>query len=330
MLFRSSLNSILGVILLNGIAVNNSIIMVDFIRRLHGIGHPPRDAAARGARSARALVGGGSVARSAAHSPPEPRLQGSPMDRRGWRRRLHDTSWVFNLGADVYAWFTSQSTWRASCARLAKGLPTQRGLLVAPPKSGKTVMLQHVAHAIASNHPDVVLIGEMRDLETIRLALTAAETGHLVFGTLHTSSAARTLDRVLDVGSFLRKDHPLLAQRIRQAVRKGGQVMSLHAVHDDWAIPVAASITAAPSDWVQSLANVAGYVVSGLNVQNLPAGSFGYIWLPALAVIAVASFLVAPLGARAAHALPVGKLKRVFASILYVLAAYMLWKGLSS
>src|SRR5882672_4953811 len=47
--------------------------------------------------------------------------------------------------------------------------------------------------------PDVVLVGEMRDLETIRLALTAAETGHLVFGTLHTSSAAKTIDRVVDV-----------------------------------------------------------------------------------------------------------------------------------
>ena len=47
--------------------------------------------------------------------------------------------------------------------------------------------------------PDVVLVGEMRDLETIRLALTAAETGHLVFGTLHTSSAAKTIDRIVDV-----------------------------------------------------------------------------------------------------------------------------------
>jgi len=47
--------------------------------------------------------------------------------------------------------------------------------------------------------PDIVLVGEMRDLETIRLALTAAETGHLVFGTLHTSSAAKTIDRVIDV-----------------------------------------------------------------------------------------------------------------------------------
>jgi twitching motility protein PilT len=47
--------------------------------------------------------------------------------------------------------------------------------------------------------PDAILVGEMRDLETIRLALTAAETGHLVFGTLHTASAAKTIDRIIDV-----------------------------------------------------------------------------------------------------------------------------------
>ena len=47
--------------------------------------------------------------------------------------------------------------------------------------------------------PDIILVGELRDLETIRLALTAAETGHLVFGTLHTSSAAKTIDRIVDV-----------------------------------------------------------------------------------------------------------------------------------
>ena len=47
--------------------------------------------------------------------------------------------------------------------------------------------------------PDVILVGEMRDLETIRLAMSAAETGHLVFGTLHTSSAAKTVDRIIDV-----------------------------------------------------------------------------------------------------------------------------------
>ncbi|WP_197329726.1 type IV pilus twitching motility protein PilT [Ralstonia syzygii] len=54
--------------------------------------------------------------------------------------------------------------------------------------------------------PDVVLVGELRDLETIRLALTAAETGHLVFATLHTSSAAKTIDRVVDVFPSEEKD----------------------------------------------------------------------------------------------------------------------------
>jgi twitching motility protein PilT len=56
--------------------------------------------------------------------------------------------------------------------------------------------------------PDVILVGELRDIETIQLALTAAETGHLVFGTLHTSSAAKTIDRVIDV--FPAGDKPLI------------------------------------------------------------------------------------------------------------------------
>ncbi|HSX92441.1 MAG TPA: sulfite exporter TauE/SafE family protein [Hydrogenophaga sp.] len=78
-----------------------------------------------------------------------------------------------------------------------------------------------------------------------------------------------------------------------------------------------------------ALANAAGYVVSGQGVANLPANSVGYIYVPALVVIACASVLMAPLGVRAAHALPIASLKRVFAGILYLLAAYMLWKGLS-
>ncbi|WP_407692537.1 sulfite exporter TauE/SafE family protein [Ramlibacter aquaticus] len=76
-------------------------------------------------------------------------------------------------------------------------------------------------------------------------------------------------------------------------------------------------------------ANVTGYIIAGQSLQGLPAGSFGYIWLPALAVIAIGSVVTAPLGARAAHALPVARLKRIFASILYLLAAYMLYKGLA-
>ena len=70
--------------------------------------------------------------------------------------------------------------------------------------------------------------------------------------------------------------------------------------------------------------------VGGQSVDGLPAASLGYIWLPALAVIATCSVMTAPLGARAAHQLPVKQLKRVFASLLFVLAAYMLWKGVSA
>jgi uncharacterized membrane protein YfcA len=65
-------------------------------------------------------------------------------------------------------------------------------------------------------------------------------------------------------------------------------------------------------------------------VEGLPADAFGYIWLPALGVIALCSVFTAPLGAKAAHKLPVKQLKRVFAIVLYLLAAYMLYKGLSS
>jgi uncharacterized membrane protein YfcA len=79
-----------------------------------------------------------------------------------------------------------------------------------------------------------------------------------------------------------------------------------------------------------AVANVAGYIISGQNVPNLPEYSFGYLWLPALVIIASTSVFMAPLGASAAHRLPVKQLKRVFASILYLLAAYMLYKGLSA
>ena len=75
------------------------------------------------------------------------------------------------------------------------------------------------------------------------------------------------LDRAFVVGSFLRKDHPLFALRIRQALRHGGMLLNLHAVQDDWAMPVAASITAAPAAWVQCLADVAGCIASAKGVQ---------------------------------------------------------------
>ncbi len=68
--------------------------------------------------------------------------------------------------------------------------------------------------------PDVILVGELRDLETIRLALTAAETGHMVFGTLHTSSAPKTIDRVIDVFPAAEKEmvRSMLSESIRAVI----------------------------------------------------------------------------------------------------------------
>ncbi len=62
-----------------------------------------------------------------------------------------------------------------------------------------TLSFQNALRSALREDPDAILVGEMRDLETIRLALSAAETGHMVFGTLHTSSAAKTIDRIVDV-----------------------------------------------------------------------------------------------------------------------------------
>ena len=81
--------------------------------------------------------------------------------------------------------------------------------------------------------PDIILVGEMRDLETIRLALTAAETGHLVFGTLHTTSAAKTIDRVVDVFPAAEKEmvRSMLSESLQAVIsqtllkrRHGGRV----------------------------------------------------------------------------------------------------------
>lgn len=65
--------------------------------------------------------------------------------------------------------------------------------------SSHTKSFANALRAALREDPDIILVGEMRDLETIQLAMTAAETGHLVFGTLHTNSAAKTIDRIIDV-----------------------------------------------------------------------------------------------------------------------------------
>lgn len=77
-----------------------------------------------------------------------------------------------------------------------------------------------------------------------------------------------------------------------------------------------------------ALAGTLSNIYFGMHVPNLPSGSLGFIYLPALLVVSLASVTTAPLGARTAHALPVKSLKKVFALVLYLLAAYMLYKAL--
>ena len=86
--------------------------------------------------------------------------------------------------------------------------------------------------------PDIILVGEMRDLETIRLALTAAETGHLVFGTLHTTSAAKTIDRIIDVfpGEEKSMVRSMLSESMRAVIsqtlmkKNGGGRIAAHEI----------------------------------------------------------------------------------------------------
>jgi twitching motility protein PilT len=83
-----------------------------------------------------------------------------------------------------------------------------------------TLSFANALRSCTREDPDTVLVGEMRDLETIRLALTAAETGHLVFGTLHTSSAAKTVDRIVDVFPAAEKEmvRAMLSESLRAVI----------------------------------------------------------------------------------------------------------------
>ncbi len=83
-----------------------------------------------------------------------------------------------------------------------------------------TMSFSNALRSALREDPDVILVGEMRDLETIRLALTGAETGHLVFGTLHTSSAAKTIDRIIDVFPAEEKDmvRAMLSESLRAVI----------------------------------------------------------------------------------------------------------------
>ncbi len=116
--------------------------------------------------------------------------------------------------------------------------PSKRCLINQREVHRDTLGFNEALRSALREDPDVILVGEMRDLETIRLALTAAETGHLVFGTLHTSSAAKTIDRVVDVFPAAEKDmvRTMLSESLRAVIsqtllkKKGGGRIAAHEI----------------------------------------------------------------------------------------------------
>src|SRR3974390_2728534 len=101
-----------------------------------------------------------------------------------------------------------------------------------------TLSFSNALRSALREDPDFILVGEMRDMETIRLALTGAETGHLVFGTLHTSSAAKTIDRIVDVlpGGEKEMVRSMLSESLRAVIsqtllkRIGGGRIAAHEI----------------------------------------------------------------------------------------------------
>ncbi|MFP5349490.1 MAG: type IV pilus twitching motility protein PilT [Gammaproteobacteria bacterium] len=116
---------------------------------------------------------------------------------------------------------------------------TSKNCLINQREIGRdTQGFNNALRAALREDPDVILVGEMRDLETIRLALTGAETGHLVFGTLHTSSAAKTIDRIIDVFPAAEKDmvRAMLSESLRAVISQtllkkiGGGRLAAHEI----------------------------------------------------------------------------------------------------
>jgi NADH-quinone oxidoreductase subunit G len=144
-------------------------------------------------------------------------------------------------------------------------------------RSLKQIKTEHGANSIGALGSGHNTVEELHLLATLMRGMGSENidhrTRHADFSKsagvrwLGTSIASLSnLERVLVVGSFLRKDHPLFAQRIRQAVRKGGQVHNLHAVQDDWLMPLASSFITEPSAWPLALAQIAAAVALEKNV----------------------------------------------------------------
>ena len=158
--------------------------------------------------------------------------------------------------------------WNTALGYVADGLKRVKAEFGHEPGAGIGA-LGHVSSTVEELHLLARLVrglgSENIDHRLRHADFTAAPAGHARW--LGTSIASlSTLQRAFVVGSFLRKDHPLFAQRLRQAARRGGQVFSLNAVHDDWAMPLAGTLTAAPAAWAQQLAEVAAALAQTLGV----------------------------------------------------------------
>lgn len=116
--------------------------------------------------------------------------------------------------------------------------PCKKGMITQREVHRDTLGFNEALRSALRQDPDVILVGEMRDLETIRLALSAAETGHVVFGTLHTSSAAKTIDRIIDVFPAAEKDmiRAMLSESLKFVIAQsllkkiGGGRVAVHEI----------------------------------------------------------------------------------------------------
>jgi NADH-quinone oxidoreductase subunit G len=153
--------------------------------------------------------------------------------------------------------------WNTALAYVADGLKRVQAEFGNEPGSG----IGAVAHAGSTNE-ELYLLGKL--MRGLGSESVDHRTRHADFGNAAPAGQARwlgmpiaalsQLDRAWVIGSFLRKDHPLFAQRLRQAAKRGAQIHSLHAAHDDWLMPMAGRGAGAPSGWVQALAEVAAAV----------------------------------------------------------------------
>ncbi len=168
--------------------------------------------------------------------------------------------------------------WNTALAYVADGLKRVKAEFGAEPNAG----IGALAHPSST-------VEELHLLAKLTRALGSQSIDHRLrrsdFGQRAADGHARwlglpiaelsTLDRAFVIGSFLRKDQPLFAARLRQAVRHGARLSSLHAVHDDWAMALHARVTAAPAAWPQALAEVAAAVAAALGVAAPVAAEAG-------------------------------------------------------